>query len=111
VLPAGKLDGFVTLCLNGVEGHLREIEILAEANDFDSVADQAHMLVSVAGNVGAMQASALARDLERACVGRDEEKLRLLREKLNLSCEAATDALRAWLLARSSSQACASAQA
>jgi len=105
VLPASKLDGFVLLCLKGVEGHLTEIATCAKADDFEGIAGQAHMLVSVAGNLGAMQTSALARDLERACVSRDREQLVLLRKNLNLSCAAMAHALGAWLQARSSPQA------
>jgi HPt (histidine-containing phosphotransfer) domain-containing protein len=57
---------FVTLCIQGAEGHVAQIAVCAAAGERKGAAQQAHMLVSVAGNVGAMRLSELARRIETA---------------------------------------------
>jgi len=103
VSPADKVTAFISLYLNSVEGHLIQINVCAEALDFEGVAQQAHVLVSTAGNLGAMKTSALARDLEHACADRDEETLKPLVLQLRESCAASSDALRVWLASRAGS--------
>jgi signal transduction histidine kinase/DNA-binding response OmpR family regulator/HPt (histidine-containing phosphotransfer) domain-containing protein len=102
-LPADKVADFVSLYLNSVEGHLKQIDTCAEAHDFEGVAKQAHILVSTAGNLGAVKTSALARELEHACADRNGDKLKPMLIQLHESCAASSDGLRAWLVSRTGS--------
>ncbi len=97
VLSADELTNFISLYLNSVESHLIQIDACVEAHDFEGVAKQAHILVSTAGNLGAMKTSALARDLEHACTERNDDKLKPMVLQLHESCAASSGALRAWL--------------
>ena len=71
VMPPGCFGEFVSLCVQGVEGHVGRIVALLAAGDHSSIAQEAHMLVSVAGNIGAMQLSDLARRTEIAARNQD----------------------------------------
>jgi HPt (histidine-containing phosphotransfer) domain-containing protein len=66
LMAPGQFCDFITLCVSGAQGHFDQIEILLAAGDRKGAAREAHMLVSVAGNAGAMQLSALARKTEIA---------------------------------------------
>jgi CheY-like chemotaxis protein/HPt (histidine-containing phosphotransfer) domain-containing protein len=102
-LPADKIADFISLYLNSVEGHLQQIDTCAEAHDFEGIAKQAHILVSTAGNLGAVKTSALAREIEQACADRNGDKLRPMLIQLHESCAASSDGLRAWLASRAGS--------
>jgi HPt (histidine-containing phosphotransfer) domain-containing protein len=60
------------------------------------ISKQAHIIVSNAGNFGAMQTSASARRLEAACRSGDHELTSFMVGELNKSCAASSAALRAW---------------
>jgi signal transduction histidine kinase/CheY-like chemotaxis protein len=75
-LPWNNLAGLITLYLHAAEAHLLEIDACAKAGDLSGLVGQAHMLVSSAGNLGAMQTSALARELEHFCRGATRMVLR-----------------------------------
>ena len=66
LMPADCFCDFAVLCAQGAEGHVSQIEMYFAAEDCVGVAREAHMLVSVAGNVGAMRLSELARQTETA---------------------------------------------
>jgi signal transduction histidine kinase/DNA-binding response OmpR family regulator/HPt (histidine-containing phosphotransfer) domain-containing protein len=68
LMAPGQFCDFITLCIRGAEGHLDQIEAYLAAGDAKNVAQEAHMLVSVAGNAGAMQLSSLARKTEMATI-------------------------------------------
>ncbi|HEV3081801.1 MAG TPA: response regulator, partial [Gemmataceae bacterium] len=108
-LPGGSVAEFVSLYLSTVDTHLAEIGACAAAQDFDGVARQAHILVSTAGNLGAVKTSALARELEHACADRNGDKLGPMVIQLRESCAASSDGLRAWLVSRAGSNPRASA--
>jgi hypothetical protein len=55
------------------------------------------MMVSVAGNVGAMQTSAIARNVELATREPDQRELAALVAALRVSVEQSSEALRDWL--------------
>jgi len=48
-------------------GHAMRIKNYLALEDYASIAREAHILVSTAGNIGAMQLSATARRVEHAC--------------------------------------------
>jgi signal transduction histidine kinase/DNA-binding response OmpR family regulator len=94
-LPSGSVADFISLYLGTVDTHLAEIDACAAAQDFDGVARQAHILVSTAGNLGALATSALARELERMCK-EDIESVPSGVTRLRGSCTQSALALRAW---------------
>jgi two-component system, sensor histidine kinase and response regulator len=97
VLPPRIIHDFISLYIRNVEGHLAQIDQCLGAGDLPGVACQAHMMVSVAGNVGAMQTSAFARDVELAIRGSDQKELAALVAALRVSVEHSSKALRDWL--------------
>ena len=71
-LPRGKMQELVGLFVAETDFYMIEIASRRAEGDLASVARLARNIVSIAGNLGAVRASALARQLERAC--RDGEK-------------------------------------
>jgi signal transduction histidine kinase/CheY-like chemotaxis protein/HPt (histidine-containing phosphotransfer) domain-containing protein len=66
-LKPGAFQEFIALYLSDVELHLAQIARSRAEKDFPKVSSEAHIIVSTAGNLGAMQTSAAARRLETAC--------------------------------------------
>jgi CheY-like chemotaxis protein len=99
-LPAGSFQDFVSLFFPDVEAHLADMGHARGRGDFEAIARTAHNLVTNAGNVGAAQTSAIARQLEQACRGGDRESCDRLLGQLTESATAAVSALRLWLEAR-----------
>jgi signal transduction histidine kinase/DNA-binding response OmpR family regulator len=66
-LDERKFAGMVVEFTRGLEVHVARLLRLLEHGSWAEAAQQAHDLVSVAGNVGAARLSGLARDIERAC--------------------------------------------
>jgi CheY-like chemotaxis protein/HPt (histidine-containing phosphotransfer) domain-containing protein len=95
-LPMESLAGLITLFLSDAENQLREIGACEKAGDLAGVARQAHMLVSSAGNMGAMRTSALAREVEQFCKAGDPQGLASLLEELRRSCAQSCAALLIW---------------
>jgi len=90
----------ITLFLNDVQNQLREIGAYEKAGDLAGIARQAHMLISSAGNMGAMRTSALAREVEQFCKAGNPQGLAPLLEELRRSCAQSCAALQAWRDAR-----------
>ena len=107
-LSADKVNDFVSLYLNSVEGHLTQIYECAQVHDFEGIARQAHILVSTAGNLGAIKTSALARDVEHACADKNSDTLKPMLKQLREACLVSSDALRSWLASRAGSKTHAS---
>jgi signal transduction histidine kinase/CheY-like chemotaxis protein/HPt (histidine-containing phosphotransfer) domain-containing protein len=95
-LPAENLASLITLYLHDAEGNLLEIAAHEQAGDLAGVARHAHMLVSSAGNLGAMQTSALAREVEHFCKAGNPERLAPMLGELRQSCAQSSAALKAW---------------
>ena len=100
-LPLASLLGFVALYLTEVEHHLAQIADYRAKGNFDGVRQQAHTLVSISGNLGAMQTSALARRLEQACRTGNFELASRLTDELASSCTISSGLLRDWMQSRS----------
>jgi len=96
-LPFFKLKELALLYLIDIELHLASIVEHRARGDLPSVGREAHMIVSVSGNMGAMRASAAARRLETACRSGQKEKTYELISDLNEACVASSDLMRAWL--------------
>jgi signal transduction histidine kinase/CheY-like chemotaxis protein/HPt (histidine-containing phosphotransfer) domain-containing protein len=97
VLPQENVHDFISLYVHDAEGHLEQIDQCFAADDFPGVASQAHMMVSISGNVGAMRTSDLARKLELACRKSDEKIVADAIAALRASVTQSSRALQDWL--------------
>jgi CheY-like chemotaxis protein/HPt (histidine-containing phosphotransfer) domain-containing protein len=96
-LPFDQLASFIALYLADLDRHLAGIDACcARTSDFESISKHAHIIVSIAGNLGAMQTSAAARRVEIACRAADEALAHRLLGELRESCDRSSEALRAW---------------
>ena len=96
VLKPANLAGLVTLYLHDAENQLLEIAAGAKVGDLAGISRQAHMLVSSSGNLGCMQTSALARDLEHFCNAGNPDGLNTLLDELRQSIAQSSAALAEW---------------
>jgi CheY-like chemotaxis protein len=95
-LPPENLASLVTLYLHDAESNLLEIAAHERAGDLAAIGRHAHMLVSSAGNLGAMQTSALAREVDHFCRIGSPDGLALMLAELRQSCAQSSAALKAW---------------
>jgi len=95
-LPMESLAGLITLFLTDTECVLGEIASCEKIGDLAGIARQAHMLVSSAGNMGAMRTSALAREVEQFCKAGNPEGLAPLLDALRQAGAQSSAALQAW---------------
>jgi CheY-like chemotaxis protein len=107
VLTPANLAGLITLYLHDTESHMLEIAASAKAGDMAGIAREAHMLVSSSGNLGAMQTSMLARDMENFCRSGNSDGLAALLDELRQSVAQSSAALAAWRDAHAAVQASA----
>ncbi|MES2472229.1 MAG: ATP-binding protein [Pseudomonadota bacterium] len=96
VLKPSNLAGLVTLYLHDTDGQMLEITACAKKGDMAGIARQAHMLVGSSGNLGAMQTSALARDVENFCRSGNPDGLAALLDELRQAVAQSSAALAAW---------------
>lgn len=96
VLTFDELSKFISLYLVDLEMRLERIGQCHQGNNFEGVSRLAHIIVSTAGNLGAMQTSNLARRLETACRSGDYDIAEQLIEKLNESGVSSAWAMRMW---------------
>jgi CheY-like chemotaxis protein/HPt (histidine-containing phosphotransfer) domain-containing protein len=71
VLPTVELIEFVRMFLESLGGLASRIHPLLTGLEFEELCREAHALAGTAGNVGALQVSHWARELEHACKKRD----------------------------------------
>jgi len=95
-LPMESVAGLITLFLHDAESQFREIGACEKAGDLAGIARHAHMIVSSAGNLGAMRTSALAREVEQCCKAGDPSCVASLLEELRRSYAQSSTALQAW---------------
>jgi CheY-like chemotaxis protein/HPt (histidine-containing phosphotransfer) domain-containing protein len=106
-LSPESLHGLVTLFLHDAECQMFEIDNCERAGDLAGIGRQAHMLVSSAGNLGAMQTSALAREVEHFCRTGKPDGLAPMLAELRRSNALSSEALKAWRDANLSARASA----
>lgn len=97
VFSLSKMRNLASLYMIDVEARLVLIDDCRANRDFEGVSRQAHMIVSTAGNLGAEQTSALARQLEISCAKGDDTQSDRLIGALRISCQSSSGALRRWL--------------
>ncbi len=95
-LPWENLSGLISLFLADAENQLTEIAKLRDTGDIAGIGRQAHMLVSAAGNLGALETSALAREVEHLCRSGNRDGLEGSIADLREACGRASAAIRAW---------------
>jgi HPt (histidine-containing phosphotransfer) domain-containing protein len=96
-LSHGKMQELAELYVCETEFYMMEIASRRADGDLESVARLSRNIVSIAGNLGAMRASALARQLERACrSGQKTNSYRLISE-MSQACRDAGEEMLAWL--------------
>jgi CheY-like chemotaxis protein/HPt (histidine-containing phosphotransfer) domain-containing protein len=100
VLPFSKIEDLITLFLAEVDGHMMRIATYNTDGDFEKLAREAHIIVSTAGNLGAMQMSALARSLEQECKQSQIHLIPGLIEEMSSASETMVLALNEWLAAQ-----------
>jgi signal transduction histidine kinase/CheY-like chemotaxis protein/HPt (histidine-containing phosphotransfer) domain-containing protein len=103
-LPFSKVREFIQLYFAEAELHLARIAQARALADLQSVSREAHVIVSISGNLGAMRASAVARRLETVSRNADNDESHLLIDELNEACASSSEALRTWLDERSARQ-------
>ena len=99
VMSAQSVAEFIALFLAEAANHLALVEEHRAKGDLSTVARAAHGLVSMAGNVGAMELSALSRELEHACRADDMQAVERLAHELSTAGAKAASALTARLQA------------
>jgi HPt (histidine-containing phosphotransfer) domain-containing protein len=104
LLTRTKLDGFISLYLTDLELHLARISECEARRDVEGILREAHAIVSTAGNLGAMQTSAVARLLEQACRRQENERLHSIIDALIRSSDAASAAFKLWARTRSANK-------
>jgi signal transduction histidine kinase/CheY-like chemotaxis protein len=96
-LPARNLEDMLALYLTEVHLSLERLVGAHGKGDLDTCGREAHAIVSMSGNFGAMKASAAARRLEMACRCGDETPLDPLIGELGEACENSREALLNWM--------------
>jgi HPt (histidine-containing phosphotransfer) domain-containing protein len=96
-LPHGKIQELVGLFVCETDFYMTEIASRRAEGDLESVARLARNIVSIAGNLGAARASALARQLERACRSGDKTDSYRLISEMSEACRDAAIDMHAWL--------------
>jgi PAS domain S-box-containing protein len=97
---AGAFGTLLETLLHGLETRLVSAQRLIEAGSLDAAGREAHDLVSIAGNLGGMRLSALARKLELACKSGAAEKSRAAATALGAEAEAVLPLMRDYQAAK-----------
>jgi len=96
-LPVSSVIDLIALFTAEAGGHAMRIKNYLAQEDYQSIAREAHILVSTAGNIGAMRLSATARTLEHACKKDEREDLGRLVGELDRGIAAASAAFGCWV--------------
>jgi HPt (histidine-containing phosphotransfer) domain-containing protein len=97
VMTAAETREFIEVFCSDAAARLAR---MTAAKDVAGIAPEAHALISIAGNVGGMRISKLARSVEAACKAGDFQTASAILPSLSAAVAAATSALKAWLAAR-----------
>jgi signal transduction histidine kinase/DNA-binding response OmpR family regulator len=100
-LSFAKVADLIGMFLEELEDHLKRAGACKSEGNLEGLAREAHVLVSTAGNIGAMELSALARRLETSCKEQRADQVADLFESLLKSGASAAAALEGWLERRS----------
>ncbi len=110
-LPFAQLANFISLYLAELDQNLTGIAAcFGSTNDLEAIARHAHVIVSIAGSLGATQTSAAAQRLQIACRAADHELAHRLLGELRESWDRSSETLRAWCRRRMVRQSSAGAR-
>ena len=98
VLSAAQVDDFLSLYFREIDNHYARIREASLKGDLTAVAREAHIIVGIAGNVGAAKLSALAIALENA--HRTGAPVGPLVDEMAACCDESNAALKRWQAAR-----------
>jgi signal transduction histidine kinase/CheY-like chemotaxis protein/HPt (histidine-containing phosphotransfer) domain-containing protein len=99
-LPIAGVIDLVTLFVAESNGHAMRVKSYMAAGDYQGVAREAHILVSTAGNIGAMPLSETARALDLACREKRLDVIGRIVGELDRGISAANAACKAWIQAQ-----------
>jgi HPt (histidine-containing phosphotransfer) domain-containing protein len=97
VLPMDSVCGLLDLFVADTANYVGRTLECAASDDLDGVARNTHVIISTAGNMGAAQLSALARQLTEACHARDSRAVAGLAKQLESANRATSHAVQLWL--------------
>jgi HPt (histidine-containing phosphotransfer) domain-containing protein len=97
ILPIKSVCELLRLFIANTDNHVGFIRDRSDAGDLDGVARNAHVIVGTAGNIGAVQVSALARQLVGACQANVGREVSALVERLAAANRTAIGAVRGWI--------------
>ncbi len=105
VLSAAQIEDFLALYFREIENHCARIREAREKGDVTTIAREAHIVIGIAGNVGAANLGALAIALESA--SRTGSPVGPLVDEMVARCDESNSALKSWLASRRSRAASA----
>ncbi len=97
VMSPPEIAEFIALFLAEAASHLAQLEEHRANGDLSTAARVAHGITGMAGNIGALQLSALAREFGNACKNGDTEAVERLAHELSTASAKVTKALTARL--------------
>ena len=97
MLPPDRLRKVVDSYLDGSKARLGRIEDLVRSGDLASLAREAHDLKGTSGNFGALRLQAMAEQLERACLARDDAEAPRLAGEIRQASHVAWGMVEDWL--------------
>jgi signal transduction histidine kinase/DNA-binding NarL/FixJ family response regulator len=97
IMPRDDFRNLLTSWIDATRERVGQIVKLAEGGNLHEVRLHAHNLVSTSGGIGAMQLSALARQLEEACHGGKSEAAQELARRIGEIALPTRDAVGAYL--------------
>jgi PAS domain S-box-containing protein len=86
--------------LGGIEQRVTTVLRLIDAEKYEQAGREAHDLVAIAGNVGGVRLSAIARQLQLCCGTRDPEKCRAVAAALSAEAESVVPMIRDYQTAK-----------
>jgi signal transduction histidine kinase/DNA-binding response OmpR family regulator len=101
-LSSDVIRNFLSLYLTDTDCHLTRIKEMGIRGNLDAIAQDAHLIVSTAGNIGLARLSRSARSLEEACRNNEVETANRLTGELAIAGTAASQSVRDWLDATAS---------
>ena len=97
MLPPDRLRKVIESYLDGSRARLVRIEDLTVSGDLASLAREAHDLKGTSGNFGATRLQAMADQLERACLARDDAEAPRMVAEIRQASSLAWSLVEAWL--------------
>jgi signal transduction histidine kinase/DNA-binding response OmpR family regulator/HPt (histidine-containing phosphotransfer) domain-containing protein len=97
IMPVEKLRDFLDSFLAGASEHTATIRRLIDEASFDEIGREAHTLLGIAGNFGALRLTKLATELRAACDAGDNSLTQRAAGEITEALAATSTAMLAWL--------------